>query len=51
MVTDDNQSNHGDDFIMYINIKSPCGTPETHILSPLYVNQKISKKTKFFGWI
>ena len=44
MVTTGNKTYHGDYFIMYKNINSLCGTPETNII--MYVNYtSIKKKT------
>ena len=43
MVTDCNQTYHGDHFIMYINVRSLFYTPETNII--LYVSHT-SKKLK-----
>ena len=43
MVTDGNYTYQGEHFIIYINVKSLCCTPETNII--LYANcTKIEKK-------
>lgn len=51
MVTDGNQTYHGDHFVMYINIESLLYTPETRKI--LYVNytsikNSIKKKKKMY---